>query len=45
VMGQVRVTGVVGNQTIEVDQLGNGTALEVIYVVGGLALTVNDFLF
>ncbi len=45
VMGQVRVTGVVGNQTIEVDQLGNGTALEVIHVVSALALTADDFLF
>jgi Ca2+-binding RTX toxin-like protein len=45
VAGQVRVTGAVGNQTVEIDHLGNGLYIEVIHVNDAQALNVNDFIF
>jgi Ca2+-binding RTX toxin-like protein len=45
VAGQVRVTGAVGNQTVEIDHYGNGYYIEVIHVVDTQALNVNDFIF
>jgi Ca2+-binding RTX toxin-like protein len=43
--GQVRVTGAVGNQVVEIDHLGNGLNIEVIHVTDSLPLNVNDFIF